>query len=478
MPLIREGRLSSMPTQPYRFADPSDLKRPDSPDTDYGLLHSTGSQKVLFLRPTIAPGDARILSSIDPFFADSYALLGSQSVFPALETTFPLGGGGAVLSVLGDSRLRLASGGRFKAPPGLTRDLLNTGSSRIYVDYSDASPAGDTTDVSYAFDSTAPVPWRASVAKHSIVIDLLAFKGLIIVTSDLLAQADAKPSLSAPVMKFGPVLQPIVDLLSFLGGFEMAQALQVSLGNAKTDSWQPKWKASLLGLKIEFPLLRTSAFGKHVGGASDADQEAFEKKTPLPPLKLEFEIEIEGHYNMLPFSFTSDDPGTDVAAAKDDMLSVGASLKFGGEIHILCAAISPTLGLYFFGMIELEFGVDSKEGNSFEFKAAVGLELATKWPVVGQVAVLMAIGLDMEFKSSGHGLFVLMVFKGEAELLGGLIVVGIHIEAKGGHETETDAAGTEKTFGVCEVEFAAEVTLAFVIHFECDVTWQEKKQLS
>jgi hypothetical protein len=278
-------------------------------------------------------------------------------------------------------------------------------------------------------------------------------------------------------MKFGPVLQPIVDLLSFLGGFDMAKAFQVSMGNATTDSWQPKWKASLLGLKIEFPLLRIKAFGVSVGGATEAAQDAFEEATPLPPLKLGFEIEIEGHYNMPPFSFTSDDPTTDITTSKTDMLSVGASLKFGGEIHILCVAISPTLGLYFFGLLELEFGIDSKEGKSFEFKVAVGLELATKWPVVGEVAIAMAVGLDLEFKDTGNGMFVLMIFKGEAEILGGLIAIGIQIEAKGGQETET-SGGTTETFGVCEVEFAAEVTLAFVIHFEFDVTWQEKKQLS
>jgi hypothetical protein len=347
------------------------------------------------------------------------------------------------------------------------------------VDYSDRS--GGPAVASYAFDSTQPVPWSASVRKHSVVVDLLSFTGVIAVTSDFTAQAGAKPSLSSPVTKFGPVLQPIVDLLSFLGNFDMAQALRVNMGNtavgATTHSVQPKWKASLLGLTIKFPLYRVRAFGVPVGGASEAAQEAFEAATPLPPLKLDFEVELEAHYNMLPFSFKSTDPTTDIAAETHDMLSVGASLKLGGEIHILCVALSPTLGLYFYGMVELEFGVDSKEGKSFEFKVAAGLELATKWPVVGDVSIAMAVGLDMEVKATGHGLFVLMVFKGEAELLGGAIAIGIHIEAKGGKETEHHPTGDE-TYGVCEVEFAAEVSLAFVIHFEFDVTWQERKRLS
>ena len=94
------------------------MKRPDTPDTDYGLLHSTGSQKVLFLRPTIAGGDPNIRSTLSPYFADSYAILGSKSVFPALNTTFPLGSAGTVLAVLGEARLRLDSGGNFIAPVG------------------------------------------------------------------------------------------------------------------------------------------------------------------------------------------------------------------------------------------------------------------------------------------------------------------------------------------------------------------------
>lgn len=477
LPLIREGKLLTTPTQPYRFADAADIKQAATPDTDYGLLHGTGSQKVLFLRPTIQQGDAAIKSTINPYFADSYAMLGSKGIFPSLASAFPLGGGGTHLSVLGDGLLKLSSGGHFKAPSGFARDLLNTGGSRIYVDYSDAGGGSNTSDIDYSFDSTAAIPWSASVKNHSIVVDLLAFKGLMTVVSDFAADALTKPGMGKPRLKFGPILQPIVDMLSFLGGFDMAKAFEVTMGNAKTDSWQPKWKASLIGLKIEFPLLKIRAFGVPIGGVSEEAQDAFELATPLPPLKLGFEIEIEGHYNMLPFSFTSDDPTTDIATEKDDMLSVGASIKFGGEIHILCVAISPTLGLYFFGLIEFEFGIDSKDGKTFEFKVAVGLELATKWPVVGQVAITMAVGLSVEVKDSGNGTFFLMIFKGEAELLGGLIAIGIGIEAKGGQETETSGSET-KTFGVCEVEFAAEVTLAFVIHFEFDVSWQEKKQLS
>ena len=41
---------------------------------------------------------------------------------------------------------------------------------------------------------------------------------------------------------------------------------------------------------------------------------------------------------------------------------------------------------------------------------------------VGEVSVMMAVGLEMEWSDTGSGMFALMIFKGEAELLGGIIV--------------------------------------------------------
>ncbi|NWJ47073.1 MAG: hypothetical protein HXX08_14530 [Chloroflexi bacterium] len=472
LPLIREGRLNTIPVQPYRFAEPSDIRQASSPASDYGILHSTGSQKVLYLRPTIARGDANIRSTLRPYFADSYAILGSTAIFPNVDSTFPLGLVGTTLAVIGPGQLRLTSGGTFTTPVGYQRDLLNKGGSRIYVDYSDVADSGGQAVVTYTFDSQAPVPWTAMVKKESIVIDIMAFKGLITVTSEFEAAFGQKPTMPKPKVKFGSILQPIVDLLKFLGDFDMSQAFSVNMGNATVTTWQPKWKASLIGFKLKYEApakLEIWVFGFKIKSVP---------QTPgvtKPPVKLELDIEIEGHYNMLPFSKSSDTPSTDLAKVATDMLSVGASLKLGGEIDIFCTSIG-ILDLYFVGILEFEFGIDSKEGKSFGFKVAVGLELATEWPVVGEVSVMMAVGLEMEWKDSGSGIYAIMIFKGEAELLGGIIVIGISIEAKGGTEKEIES-GEEKTYAVCEVEFAAEVTLAFVIHFEFDVTWQEKKQV-
>jgi hypothetical protein len=467
IPLIRQGQLGTTSTHPYRFADPTDIFSALAPVSDYGLLHTTPGQKVLYVRPEISRNVAHISSSLQPYFADAYTLLPSKSIFPNLDDVFQLGAGGTQLQITGDGKLKLLTNATLTVPTGVTRDLFHSGNSRIYVDYSDG--AGTPTNVSSTFDSDEATPWAVSMQKHTIAMDLETFTRVITITSSYNSVAGGRPQMSTPVVGFGPVLQPIVDILSFLGGFDMAQAMAVTMGN-KTDSWEPKFKASLLGLKLKFQPTHTEVyvFGKKV---SDVGTDSV-----TPPLKIEIEIGLGVQYNMLPFSFTSDDPSVDLVAERDMMLSVGGFIKFEGEIDILVLTIG-AVGLYAFGMVELELGLDSVAGKSIEFKFAVGVQLATSWPVVGDVSVQLGIGMDFEWKDTGQGMYGLILFKGEAELLQGLIDITISIEAKGGQETDT-AVMPHESFCVCEVEFAMEISLCFFINFEFDVTWQEKRQIS
>jgi hypothetical protein len=468
IPLIREEKLNAVTGNPYRFADPADIFNASAPVSDYGLLHSTLGQKVLYARPEITRNVNSIQSALKPFFADAYALLPSLSIFPNLDHVFQLGTGGTQLQITGDGKLKLLTDASLSVPGSFTKDLLNTGNSRIYIDYSDG--AGTTTGITSTFDSDNAKPWAVNMQKHTLVMDIESFKRVITITSDYKSEAGGRPQLGTPQVGFGPVLQPIVDILSFLGGFNMADAMRVTMGN-KTDSWQPKFKASLLGLKLKFQPSHTEVyvFGKKV---SDVGADV-----AIPPIKIDIEIGLGVQYNMLPFSFKSDDPAVDTAAEGHKILSIGGFIKFEGEIDILVFTISPTVGLFAFGLVELELGLDSVDGKSIEFKFAVGVQVATAWPVVGDVSVQLGIGMDFEWKDTGSGMYGLILFKGEAELLEGLIDISIHIEAKGGQETDTTTTPST-TFCVCEVEFAAEISLAFIIHFEFDVTWQEKRQIA
>jgi len=494
LPLIREGLLGSSTTRPYRFSDPVDLLQSADPISDYGLLHSTGTQQILFLRPTIQPGDTNIKSTLQPYLADSFALVNSSGIFPDITSTFPLGATtGANLQIIAPGKLKLTSGGHYKAPPGYTRDIVHSGNSRLYVDYSDAAGSGDTSEVDYSFDSNAPVPWTATTKNHSLVVDLAGLNSLVTVTTEFDAAYGQKPSMPRPRTKFGSILQPIVDMLSFLGGQDIGQALGVSMSNLNTSSWQRKLQG-IMEIEIEFKAYATAPPKfevkiAHAGldGSSPLPGPGEPEVEPLPVFILGCNIALKAYMNMLPQSLTAThrdgSPATpaELATATTDMISSGATLEIEGELHILCYTIIPNVaGVYFFGMLGFEFGIDSVKMVTMEFKIAVGLEVRAQWPVVGEVSVLMAVGLEMEWSSGGTGpaagVFALIIFKGEAELLGGIIVIGIQIEAKGGVEKETNSSGILETYAVVEVEFAVEISLAFVIHFEFDETWQDKRQ--
>jgi hypothetical protein len=291
-----------------------------------------------------------------------------------------------------------------------------------------------------------------------------------------------------PTTKFGSILQPIVDMLSFLGGQDISQALAVSMSNLNTTSWQPKLQA-IMGVEIEFKTFLTGPpkFEVKLDHAGLDGEPPIPMHTPdpepLPILILGCDIDLKAYFNMNPQTLTGEhDDGTpatpaEIDEATTDMISSGATLEIEGELHVLCYTITPNVaGVYFIGILGFEFGIDDSAGKSFGFKVAMGLEVRAQWPVVGEVSVMMAIGLEMEWSDTGSGIFALIIFKGEAELLGGLIVIGIGIEAKGGQEKEINSSGVTETYAIVEVEFAVEVSLAFVIHFEFDETWQEKRQ--
>lgn len=478
-PLIREGKLNTSGkkkfppviiksnSKPYRFADAADLKQTSSPNSDYGILHSTGPQKVLFLRPTIKRNDANIRSTLTPFFADCYALLGSVGIFPNVNTTFPLGGGGTVLEILGSGKLKLNSGGNYLVPGGYTRDLVNKGGGRIYVDYADAAGGGGTTAVAYSFDSNASVPWSASMDKISIVTDLPSCPGITTLTTSFAAAADQKPNMGQPTIKYGSVLQPIIDIISFLGGFDLAKAIMVNMGNATVDTWQPKMQM-IMPVELEFK----APSRLEIKVANVTVLETGVEAPTVPVLILGLELSLKAYFTWPKkgdFSSAVSEFGSSGA------LSSGLDIEIEGEIHILIFTISPVIGFYFIGIIGFEVEIDSAEGVKTSFKIAVGAELRINIADIIEAAALIAMGVEHEFESGTN--WVLMIFKAEAEILGGIISVSFSIEAKGAQVKELEA-GVEKSYAECEVELALDISVAFVIHFEFDTTWQEKRELS
>ncbi len=85
----QDGDLIPKPdpgSQLLRIANPTEILRPPAADTiNYGFLHSTDTQRALFLTPSFAMGNKNLLSKTPPLFADAFRLVNSKAVFPNIK---------------------------------------------------------------------------------------------------------------------------------------------------------------------------------------------------------------------------------------------------------------------------------------------------------------------------------------------------------------------------------------------------------
>jgi hypothetical protein len=217
VPLIREGRASAdaaTNASPFRFADPADLLRPASPEADYGLLWSTGTQRVLFRRPKIEKGSRQITSDETPLLADVFALSQAVGLFPpplaCLQIPFA---SSYALDVQGEGRLRLTLPSATFPAATLSgkpeRELVASPTSRMYTDETD-------TRITVSIDPSAPVPWSYEQTGIAIVKDADGFSRLLTTRGSIRASAAQPPTFTLEPFEFGPALDPAKPFVPFL----------------------------------------------------------------------------------------------------------------------------------------------------------------------------------------------------------------------------------------------------------------------
>jgi hypothetical protein len=160
VPLVRAGAAPTPPpsTSPYRFADPEDTLRPDTPAADYGIVHATGTQRLFFPRPKIeASGPHAITSSRPPLLADPYLLSTSIGLFPRTANCIPFPSANYALSLGAGGNLKLELPTPSFTVPPLDRALLDSQSVRSVVHYADDK--GNRSEATVKIDTAAPVPW-------------------------------------------------------------------------------------------------------------------------------------------------------------------------------------------------------------------------------------------------------------------------------------------------------------------------------
>jgi hypothetical protein len=469
VPLIRRGRLNSV-TQTtdaalgdlLRLANPIDLVRPPGDNTrHYGLLQSTGTQKALFRLPSFQTGLDQLLGAA-PDFADAYRILNSAGIFPNVQDALPLNLGNFKTKIISEGYQLLDQADPNKIfeqllPPGPLY-LINEEFLKLYVEYAKKDKEGNTTSdgkLRFGFDAAAAdigKKWLSKVNDIGMVVDLGPLTRLMIIKGKFDAQKGADPAFIEPELEFSDALQPVIDILQILlmlqgGDYKAAfqKGLEIAMSNTG-DSWNYAFHA-----RKEIPLVKFPP-----GSLYD---------NPTNPLKLEAHLAIGVYFNEVLAIPSS--PGQLIP-------SCGAFLEFGGRLSVMCVSLA-AVTVYATGSVDLRTAADIKTGPSLHMKFGFGAEIVVGLPVVGGVSLLYMVGVEIDLATDQITVAGFLLFRGRAEILGGIITVTIMIEAKGSVKRLTSPDRTDLQ---AQVTFGLDISIFLVINISFSESWQESRQIA
>lgn len=465
VPLIRRGALkpdgsSDYPAEQIRLANPIDLlKDPDDSTINFGLLQNTGTQKTFFQLPAYVQGVKNLLSKGNNFplakFADAYHLLNSTSIFPDLGDIPDMDMSKFSMNVL-DQGYKLLNNIN---PGDILKQFLpspfyfvNTKDVKLYIEYNAKDDKNqDTPNLNYDLDSTAE-KWISSAKNITLNVDLGPFTKMVYINGNFDSSNNSDTAFNIPLLQFGPDLKPIVDILQILadlsGGDYTAiaeKALSIAMGNSG-DNFEYKFHADKEIATIKFP--------------------PPELDGPTTPLRLTAGLKVGAYFNEA-LSLTSD-PSNLIPSA-------GAYFEFDGGMQIMCVSVGVGT-IYAVGQVVVKLSADLKTGPSLYMKFGFGVELMVGLPVVGDVSVTFMVGVEMTLSTSEIKITAFLLFKGEADLLGGLVDITITIEASG--TIDRKLVGTPSTDMTAQVTFAIDISIFLVINIDFSKSWSETKQIA
>ncbi|CAN5867244.1 hypothetical protein BH18ACI4_BH18ACI4_06970 [soil metagenome] len=290
----QDGDLITKPdpaNQLLRIANPTEILRSPAADTiNYGFLHSTDTQKALFLTPSFQQGNKKLLSRTPPLFADAFRLVNSKAVFPNIKEvgtkkfgeaiallkdmsgfdqftpTALTDGGTNVLELmeinqLGEQGYKFAK--KFPDFPLPDHwDLINIGDSfRIYIEYKASDAAGGAGKLNFdvnSFAANVADKWKSRMANVSLVVDLGPIDRLMTIKGNWDAKKGSEAQFGGggagevprPQIEFSSKLEPIMHILEILQSLSGAQyadavgkGVKLAMSN-KAGAWEYKFEAS------------------------------------------------------------------------------------------------------------------------------------------------------------------------------------------------------------------------------------------
>ncbi|NCD72506.1 hypothetical protein [Mucilaginibacter agri] len=504
VPLIRNGILqfdvAENPTAPnfanslHVLGNPLEIEKyaaaaPVPASVEYALLQSTGTQKLLFPRPSFdsnnmvaVDGVTRVKPQIlatNPVIADPYSLIKSNAIFP--DNTDVLTLKNQLTGMLADKLdINLDTAGisfpddiaaalvDFIPPECIPAGdesrklyLVKEDAFNIYIDYGlltldDGTKAAKQLFTA-ALDGTDDNKnrWQMGNKEVAIVVELADFKPLLTVKGDFNASPDSKPIFDNARIEWGSDgnLQKIIQVLSILSmlskedgtGDIVKEGFSFVMGNSP-DSWSYKCTIEEKIPVIKFP---------------SAVQLA---QLPGPaPLIVEAGLDLGVFFNL------------SLSADPNNLVKAGAGIVLGFEatIQVLLITIEVATA-YGVGTAKVQVFVELPDAKpTFEFTMGFGATVAVQLPMVGYVSLTRVMSLGVSINNS-PSMTVGQMLRGVLTIAGGLASVTLQVEASG---TVTDKnAGADPSDWTATVRgvFELDVTVAFVLSWDFSAEFEHE----
>lgn len=411
VPLIRAGTASSGDpplSSPYRFANPVDLAHPDNPDSDYGIIHATGTQRVFFSRPKIEASDtSRITSTRTPALADPYSLATSLGLFPEIPKAIPFPSANWAFRIGADGNYKLElPTNTFPITVG-RRTLRQAGSVKGDIDYTGAT-------ITYELDTAQAVPWRFALEGASKVMNSTLMGDVITLSANVRASADRPSTFTEPRLKLGGSLSVVQDLLTILEDVGITGIMRVDMTN--------EWSIAV-GVTVPF---------KDPAG----DDLQIPPLVPIPDIK---------------FADTGASVEVKVWPQGDE-----AGFSFGGQPMF---AIKSVPGLYVVAIIEFGIKLSTETGTTYSLTLGVGIAYEIEAGPF-ELKGLFALTFFGFIGDTTIGFGVGFLIKVSVELV--IIEIAISLEGKLALVWACRGTPTETLYGAAKLVFAIEVTIGFI----------------
>jgi hypothetical protein len=462
--LIRNGALGSYtPPHAKEITATSELfKVPTDRLTQFGFLQNTDTQKVLYRNPFFNAGE-NLLHSTMPDLGDAYRLLNSKGIFPNLDNlqSINLDGNGCATKII-EEGYQMVDKLTTNTLKSLAQDfdknatftfIDKPGILKVYVDYAKTDKDGVNQGAgSLNLDLNSQVNnWVNKMNDVTMVVDLVGMKRLFMITGKFDTQKGQTPEFKGPKLIPGTFLKPIIEILEVLeligssGDYAslVKKGLQIAMSNSP-NNWEYKFQADK-----EIPVLQFPA--AYLDG-------------PTTPLRLEASLKLGVYFNL----------AVPIPPAGLPGFSAGAFIEFGAKLSVMCVSIAAAT-VYAVGQVTLRIAGDTVKGPSLYMKLGFGIELMVGIPVVGNVSVYYAVGIEISLDTTQITVAAFILFRGRAELIGGLVTITIQIEASGKIHKEL---GSGRTDCIAQVTFSIDVSILFVIDIHDTEQWQEARQIA